>query len=94
MNEEILQNMSRALTHLVFRNGIVEKLHSEGRCLDNDTMKILNKDINNRMYTYLSACFGGDEIELEKLDKTLNYLAKYYGKDWDKAEKMDILMDL
>ena len=46
------------------------------------------------MYTYLSACFGGDEIELEKLDKTLNYLAKYYGKDWDKAEKMEILMDL
>lgn len=69
MNEEILQNMSRALTHLVFRNGIVEKLHSEGRCLDNETMKILNKDINNRMYTYLSACFAGDEIELEKLDK-------------------------
>ena len=42
MNEEILQNMSRALTHLVFRNGIVEELHCEGRCLDNETMKILN----------------------------------------------------
>ena len=52
MNEEVLQNMSRALRHLVFRNGIVEELHSEGRCLDNETMKILNKDINNRMYTY------------------------------------------
>ena len=64
------------------------------RCLDNETMKILNKDINNRMYTYLSACFGGDEIELEKLDKTINYLAKYYGNDWNKAEKMKILMDL
>ncbi len=94
MNEAILQDMSRALIHLVFRSGIVEELHSEGRCLDNETMKILNKDINNRMYTYLSACFGGDEIELEKFDKTINYLAKYYGKDWDKAEKMEILMDL
>ncbi len=51
MNEEILQNMSRELTHPVFRNGIVEELHSEGRCLNNETMKILNKDINNRMYT-------------------------------------------
>mgnify|MGYP003442536345 CR=1 FL=1 len=28
------------------------------------------------------------------LDKTINYLAKYYGKGWDKAEKMEILMDL
>ena len=53
MNEEILQNMSRALTHLVFCNGIVEELHCEGRCMD----------------------------------KTINYLAKYYGKGWDKAEK-------
>ena len=53
MNEEILQNMSRALTHLVFRNGIVEKLHSEGRCLDNDTMKILNKDINNKVLSFI-----------------------------------------
>lgn len=62
--------MSSALTHLVFRNGIVEELHSEGRCLDNETMKILNKDINNRMYTYLSACFAGDEIELECVTET------------------------
>ena len=28
------------------------------------------------------------------LDKTINYPAKYYGKGWDKAEKMEILMDL
>lgn len=60
MMEEKLQNTSRALTHLVFRNGIVGKLHSEGKCLDDETMKLLNKDINNRLYTYLSACFGDD----------------------------------
>ena len=24
------------------------------------------------------------------MDKTLNYLAKYYGKDWDQAEKMEM----
>ena len=60
MMEEKLQNTSRALTHLVFRNAIVEKLHSEGKCLDDETMKLFDKDINNRLYTYLSACFGDD----------------------------------
>ncbi len=68
MMEEKLQNTSRAVTHLVFRNGIVEKLHSEGKCLD-------------------------DETEFEKMEKTLNFLAEFYEKDWDKAEKDPIFMD-
>ena len=37
--------------------------------------------------------FINEEI-LQNMSSTLTYLAKYYGKDWDKAEKMEILMDL
>lgn len=37
--------------------------------------------------------FMNEEI-LQNMSSTLTYLAKYYGKDWDKAEKMEILMDL
>ena len=35
-----------------------------------------------------------NEEILQNMSSTLTYLAKYYGKDWDKAEKMEILMDL
>ena len=54
MDERTLQALSKALTHLIFRNGVVENLHADGACLDNETMEKLNKDINNRFYTLLS----------------------------------------
>ena len=53
MDERTLQAFSKALTHLVFRNGVVENLHADGACLDNETMEKLNKDINDRFYTLL-----------------------------------------
>lgn len=39
MDERTLQALSKALTLLVFRNGIVENLHADGVCLDDKTMK-------------------------------------------------------
>jgi len=33
MDEKTLQALSKALTHLVFRNGTVENLHAEGAVL-------------------------------------------------------------
>jgi len=49
--------------------------------------------MSNFVVPYLSACFGDDETEFEKMEKTLNFLAEFYGKDWDKAEKDPIFMD-
>ena len=46
MDEELLQTVSRALTHLVYRNIVVEDLHAEGVCLDDETMKIINKEVD------------------------------------------------
>ena len=42
MDEKTLQALSKALTHLVFRNDIVERLHAAGANLDDETMKQLN----------------------------------------------------
>lgn len=54
------QILSNFLTHLVFRNGEVENLHAGiPAVLNDETMKILNKDINNRIYTVLSAINSG-----------------------------------
>ena len=92
MDERTLQALSKALTHLVFRNGVVENLHADGACLDNETMEKLNKDINNRIYTLLTIWFNGTYEEGIRLERTLNFLAKFYGKNWDKAKVIDILM--
>ena len=92
MDERTLQALSKALTHLVFRNGVVENLHADGACLDNETMEKLNKDINNRFYTMLSIWFSGTNEEEMSLERTLNFLAKFYGQDWEKAKEIDILV--
>ena len=92
MDERTLQALSKVLTHLVFRNGTVENLHAEGACLDDETMKQLNIDINNRIYTVLDIWFNGKENEVERLKYILNFLAKYYGQSWYPAEGIDLLM--
>lgn len=68
MDERTLQALSKALTHLVFRNGIVENLHAAGANLDDETMKQLNMDINHRIYTVLNIWFNGTEEEVERLE--------------------------
>lgn len=92
MDEQTLQALSKALTHLVFRNGVVENLHANGACLDDEIMKELNIDINNRLYTILDVWFNGTEEEVERLELTLNFLAKYYGQSWKQAEWIDGLI--
>ena len=55
-------------------------------------MTKLNRDINNRFYTLLMMWFYGTDEETEQLERTLNFLAKNYGNDWDKAERVELLM--
>lgn len=91
MDERTLQALSKALTLLVFRNGAVENLHASDAALDDVTMKILNKDVNNRFYTVLSIWFNGTEEDVEKMERTLNFLARFYGQNWDEAEFVEVI---
>ena len=43
MDKELLQTVSKSLTHMIYRNTIVEDLHAEGARLDDETMKIIYK---------------------------------------------------
>ena len=64
MDERTLQALSKALTLLIFRNSIIEDLHTDGTCLDDADMTKLNRDINNRFYTLLTLQFrhGADQV--------------------------------
>lgn len=90
MDERILQALSRALTHLVFRNGVVESLHAHDAILDDATMEKLNRDVNNRFYTLLTIWFYGTDDELERLERTLTFSARFYGRNWAPAIKIEI----
>lgn len=91
MDERTLQALSKALTLLIFRNGAVENLHASGTVLDDAAMKVLNKDVNNRFYTLLTLWFNGAEEDAKQLERALNFLARFYGQDWDRAEFIRII---
>ena len=92
MDERTLQALSKALTLLVFRNGAVETLHASGACLDDGTISILNRDVNNRIYTVLTVWLNGTDEDINRLERSVNFLAKFYGHNWDPAKTVDILM--
>ena len=77
MNEEVLQKISRALTHLVYRNTVIEDLHVAGASLDNDNMKKINKDVNNRIYTLLKWYFSGGEEDKTFVEQLVSFAAMY-----------------
>lgn len=88
MDEELLQILSRALTHLVYRNTVVEDLHAEGVCLDDETMKIINKEVNNRIYTLLNWYFSENEEDRDFVAQLVSF-SSMFGSDWDKAEMLE-----
>ena len=88
MGEELLQTISKSLTHLVYRNTIVEDLHAEGASLDDETMKIINKEVNNRIYTLLNWYFSENEEDRDFVAQLVSF-SSMFGSDWDKAEMLE-----
>lgn len=89
--ENELQAFSRGLMHLIFRNlRIVEEIHAEGGPLDDEMMKALNIEINNRIYTLLSIWLYGSEEEFNELLKTIKFNSFYGSGSWDVARKVEL----
>ena len=81
MNPELIDTISKALTHYVFRNGPVEDMHADGKLTQQD-MKTLNKYMVNRIAGLLKLAEEGEWL---KISLMLDFL-KPYGNEWDKAE--------
>ena len=76
--ENELQAFSRGLTHLIFRNlRLVEEIHAKQKPLEDEVMKTLNIEINNRIYTLLSIWLYGSELEVKELLKTIEFSSLY-----------------
>lgn len=89
MDEALLQQISKSLTHLVFRNTVVEDLHAKEAVLNDETMKILNKEVNNRIYTLLKWYTSGREEDRKAVSELISFSA-LYGSGWDPAEMLEI----
>ena len=93
MTEQELQDISRALTHMIFRNtDVVETMHANEEVLNQDNMKKVNIEINNRIYSILNILFRGTEEERERLIHTVLFCSVFSRETWDDAKKVDILI--
>lgn len=89
--ENELQAVSRGLTHLIFRNlRLVEEIHAKHLPLDDEVIKALNTEINNRIYTLLSNWLYGSEQEVKELLKTIEFSSLYGRGSWDVARKVEL----
>lgn len=89
--ETELQELSRGLTHLIFRNvRLVEEIHAMQMPIDDEIMKMLNIEINNRIYTLLATWIYGKEEERAELLRHIRFNSFYGCGTWDKARKVEI----
>lgn len=85
-----LEDLSRSLAHLVFRNSVVEDLHTKNAPLDDNAMKIINKDVHNRIFTLLN-WYMSDKIEDRDRLADLVVACTTFGKhNWDNPNMLDI----
>ena len=91
IEEKELQDISRALTHMLFRNvPLVEEIHTKQLVIDQETMKNLNIEINNRIYSMLYVWFLGSEDEIRMLLKHIEFCSLYGRGTWKPARKVEI----
>lgn len=89
--ENELQAFSRGLAHLIFRNlRLVEEIHAEQKPLDDEVMKALNIEKNNRIYALLSIWLYGCEEEIQELFKIIEFSSLYGRGSWDVARKVEL----
>ena len=91
LKEEELQDISCALTHILFRNvPLVEEIHAKQLVIDQNMIKNLNVEINNRIYSMLYIWFYGSEDEIQMLFKHIEFSSMYGRGTWEPARKVEI----
>ena len=88
IRDMVLKQMAKALTITVFRNGLVEDIHSgvfseeDGTKISQKYMKELNIDVCNRIYTMLSLLMSNDSENNQKTYDIFKF-GSIFSNNWD-----------
>ena len=90
--DKVLQVLAKALTVSIYRNGAIEDVHSgmngeyeNFNGIPNELMKIVNKDVCNKMYTMLTLLFADDNKSFSLAMKNLIW-GGLMATSWDTPE--------
>lgn len=84
MSEDEYKALALSVTVYCVRNTVIENYHAEGKLSDED-MKAFNKEVADKMYTFLTFLLDKQNNEYEAM---MRVLLKYRPTNWD-APKLD-----
>lgn len=84
-DDATIKLLSVCLTRLVFRDGVAEDLHAKNAPMDQETMKALNIDVTNRIYSVLKAVVDNDPITIMGLISHIIF-GEESRRDWNEPE--------
>lgn len=82
MNDDPISDIALIMSVTCVRNTIIEKYHSEGK-LDDSDMEAFNRQVADRIYTFLNY-FLGTRRDMGDL---LEALRHYLPMDWDPPQR-------
>jgi hypothetical protein len=78
--EKSLQDITLIMAVNCVRNTIIEDYHAAGKLSDKE-MKMFNKEVSNKLYTFLTFMFAPESKEKETF---LRLMELFYPHGWDK----------
>ena len=85
MDEKTAKELALMITVNCVRNTCIENYHADGK-LDDRDMKAFNKEVVNRIYTFLDRFFNATGDEQEEFLERMHFIATGSTHSWDEPE--------
>ncbi len=82
MDEDPIRSIALIMSVTCVRNTIIEKYHADGK-LDDTDMEAFNRQVADRIYTFLCYLFGARRDMGDMLEALRHYLPT----DWDQPQR-------
>lgn len=86
MTIEDIKYIAKTFTIECYRNSYIEDLHSKIKELDDIEMKKLNKDIYNKVYTYLLLFLSDNQKGYDIIANRIAFYRTFNTLNWDEPE--------
>ena len=91
MDDERIQDFALTMAVNCVRNTIIEDYHADGKLSDED-MKNFNKEVSNKLYTYLKIVLFSNNVKDSQ--RFLTAMGMMYPTTWDKPEFDEDFMEI
>jgi len=85
MEDEAIRDLALMMAVNCVRNSCIESYHAEGK-LDDRDMKTFNKEVVNRIYTFLNRFFNATGDERKAFLERMHFMSVGSTASWDEPQ--------